>query len=80
MGLEGIKHDFQVFVSITDRMELLLVFLRKAECKADFCSETDTCVFDDLETSVTHLRGDDVEEAVEHAGEEFSRQICTVMV
>jgi hypothetical protein len=54
--------------------------LRKAEYKADICSEIDSSVIDDLETSVTYLRGDDVKDAAEHADEEFNWQICPVMV
>lgn len=52
--------------------------MRKAECKVDLRSEIDISVRDGLEMSVTHLRGDDTEEAVERVNEELSWQVCTV--
>lgn len=39
--------------------------MRKGEYKVDLCSEICIIVRDDLETSVTHLRGDNAEEAVD---------------
>lgn len=80
MRLRGIKYNFQIFVFIIGRMELLLFQLRKVEYKVDICFEIDSSVIDDLEIFVIYLRGDDVKDVVEYVDEEFSWQICLVMV
>lgn len=59
------SQTFQTFAGMTGRIELLLVQMRKGEYKVDLCSELCIIARDDLETSVTHLRGDNAEEAVD---------------